>query len=78
MQYELKFNFSTIKVNRDGSIRGRNGAAICIISSDYLLDELKNKTDELKVIAYNSLVDNAKVKKMGTIDSIDIVNLTAY
>lgn len=75
MKYTLKFNFSTIKVNRDGSIKGSNGAAECDMETDYSLKELKTKTDDLKSIAYNSLISNPKVKKMGLIQSIDIIDV---
>ena len=77
MEYTLNFNFSTIKVNRDGSIKGSNGGGECDITTDYQLDELKTKTDDLKSIAYGSLVGNPKVKKMGSIQSIDIVDVAA-
>ena len=77
MEYTLKFNFSTIKVNRDGSIKGGNGGGECDITTDYPLEESKTKTDDLKSIAYGSLVANPKVKKMGSIQSIDIVDVVA-
>lgn len=77
MDYTLKFNFITIKIKRDGSIKGGNGSGECDITTGFTLDELKTKTDDLKSIAYRSLVDNPKVKKMGSIQSIDIVDVVA-
>jgi hypothetical protein len=77
MEYTLKFNFTTLKVGRGGSIKGGNGGGECDITTDYSLDVLKTKTDDLKSIAYGSLVDNLKVKKMGLIQSIDIVDVVA-
>lgn len=75
MEYTLKFNFTTLKVGNGGSIKGGNGGGECNITTDYPLDELKTKTDDLKSIAYSSLVDNPKVKKMDTIQSIDIIDV---
>ena len=77
MEYTLKFNFTTLKVGRGGSIKGGNGGGECDITTDCPLDELKTKTDDLKSIAYGSLIDNPKVKKMGSIQSIDIVDVVA-
>lgn len=77
MEYTLKFNFTTLKVGRDGSIKGSNGGGECDITTDYSLDELKTKTDDLKSIAYGSLVDNPQIKKMGSIQSIDIIDVVA-
>jgi hypothetical protein len=76
-KYLIKFNFTTVKVNPNGSISGSNGSAECNISSIYPLEELRTKTGDLKLIAYNSLVTIKKVKKMGTIQSIDIVEVLA-
>lgn len=78
MEYTFKFNFTTIKVGRGGSIQGGNGGGECDITTDLPLDELKTKTDELKSIAYSVLVDSPKVKKMGSIQSIDIVDVVPH
>lgn len=74
-EYTLKFNFTTLKVGCDGSIKGGNGGGECNIITDYNLDELKTKTDDLRSIAYGSLIDNHKVKKMGSIQFIDIIDV---
>ena len=75
MEYTLKFNFTTLKICRNGNIKGANGCGECDITTDYQLDELKTNTDDLKSIAYSSLIDNPKVKKMGSIDSINIIDI---
>lgn len=75
MQYILKFNFTTIKVGRNGSVSGGNGGGECDITTDLELNKLKTQKDDLKSIAYQSLVDNPEVKKMGSIQSIDIIDV---
>jgi hypothetical protein len=42
MEYTLKFNFTTLKVGRCGSIKGGNGGGECDITTDYPLDEFVN------------------------------------
>lgn len=78
MMYTLKFDFSTIKVVRGGSIRGCTNGGECVITTEYPLDELKTKTDELKSIAYSSLIDNPKLKNLGSINSIDIIDVVPH
>ena len=75
MEYTIKFDFSTAKVGRSNNIIGSNNSGECDITTDYTLTELKTKTDDLKYIAQQSLIDNPKVEKMGSIISIDIVDI---
>lgn len=75
MNYTLKFKFSTAKLGRGSSIKGDNGNAECDITTDYTLEDLKTKINDLISIAYNSIKDNSKVKKMGKIINIDIIDI---
>lgn len=75
-KFTLGFAFTTIKIGRGGSIKGQSGAAECEISADYTIDELKNMDNDLKNVAYQSLMSNPKAKKMGKIQSIDILTVS--
>lgn len=75
MQYTIKFNFNTIKPGRGGSINGKSGSAECDITADFTLKELETKTDDLKAVAFHSIKDNPKIKKMGEILSVEITDI---
>lgn len=78
MDYTLKFKFTTAKAGRGaGQIIGNGGNGECDITADLQLSKLKTMEDDLKSIAYGSLISNPKVKKMGSIMSIDIVDVVA-
>lgn len=77
MEYTIKIRFKTAKAGRGAGqiIKGGNGE--CDITTDFSIEELKADTDSLKSIAYESLSANPKVKKMGSIISIDIIDVVA-
>lgn len=73
MNYTLKFNFHTIKVSRGGGVRGGGGSAECDITTDYSIEELRERTEELVEIARRSIAGNPKIK--GVVQSIDSLEI---
>ena len=78
MNYLLKFKFTTLKAGRgNGQFIGNGGNGECDIQTELTLSDLLNKKDELKSVAFHSLKANPKVVKMGSIQSIDIIDVVA-
>lgn len=75
-EYTIKFSFTTVKVGRGSTISGGKGGGEIDITVEGSMDETNKQDPELIVVCKDFIKNTPKVKRMGTIQSLEILGIT--